>query len=90
MSKWYVYLLRCADDTLYCGVTTDPERRLEEHNSGRGAKYTRTRCPVVIETVVEVPNRSAACRLENLTKRRPASRKTEFLKYEAIKLNETD
>mgnify|MGYP002310988252 FL=1 len=39
---WYVYLLRCADATLYCGVTTDMERRLREHNAGsRGAKYTR-------------------------------------------------
>ena len=41
---WYVYLLRCADATLYCGVTTDMERRLREHNAGsRGAKYTRAR-----------------------------------------------
>ena len=44
---WYVYLLRCADATLYCGVTTDMERRLREHNAGsRGAKYTRARRPV--------------------------------------------
>lgn len=41
----YVYLLRCADGSLYCGWTTDPERRLEAHNSGRGAKYTRSRGP---------------------------------------------
>lgn len=44
----YVYLLRCADDTLYCGQTNDLEKRLSEHNAGkgRGAKYTRGRRPV--------------------------------------------
>ena len=42
----YVYILRCADDTLYCGWTTDLEARLATHNSGRGAKYTRSRRPV--------------------------------------------
>ena len=42
----YVYILRCADDTLYCGWTTDLNKRLASHNSGRGAKYTRSRQPV--------------------------------------------
>lgn len=42
----YVYLLRCADGSLYCGWTTDPEARVKAHNSGRGAKYTRSRLPV--------------------------------------------
>ena len=42
----YVYLLRCADGSLYCGWTTDLERRLRVHNSGKGAKYTRSRLPV--------------------------------------------
>ena len=42
----YVYLLRCADGTLYCGWTTDLEARLATHNSGKGAKYTRSRRPV--------------------------------------------
>ena len=42
----YVYMLRCADGSLYCGWTTDPEARLRAHNSGRGAKYTRSRLPV--------------------------------------------
>ena len=44
----YVYLLRCADGSLYCGWTTDPEARLAAHNSGRGAKYTRSRLPVTL------------------------------------------
>ena len=42
----YVYLVRCADSTLYCGWTTDLEKRLRAHNSGQGAKYTRSRRPV--------------------------------------------
>lgn len=46
MTDHYVYVLRCADDTLYTGYTTDPERRVDEHNRGDGAKYTRGRTPV--------------------------------------------
>ena len=42
----YVYLVRCADNTLYCGWTTDLEKRVRAHNSGQGAKYTRSRRPV--------------------------------------------
>ena len=42
----YVYLLRCADGTLYCGWTNDLEKRLQTHNAGKGGKYTRTRLPV--------------------------------------------
>jgi putative endonuclease len=43
---WRVYLLRCSDNSLYCGTTTDIERRLIEHNRGVGSRYTRTRLPV--------------------------------------------
>lgn len=46
MGDHYVYVLSCADDTYYTGYTTDPERRLAEHNAGEGAKYTRGRTPV--------------------------------------------
>ncbi len=44
--RWYVYILRCRDDTLYTGMTDDPEKRLAAHNAGKGAKYTRGRGPV--------------------------------------------
>ena len=43
---WYLYILRCADNTLYTGITTDVEKRLEAHRSGKGAKYTRGRAPL--------------------------------------------
>lgn len=45
---WYVYILRCADDTLYTGISTDVEKRLQAHRTSRGAKYTRSRCPLTL------------------------------------------
>ena len=45
MSNWYVYILRCSDNTLYTGATTNPNKRLETHNKGKGAKYTKYRTP---------------------------------------------
>ena len=44
----YTYILKCADETLYCGWTNDLEKRLKAHNSGKGAKYTRSRLPVTL------------------------------------------
>lgn len=46
--KNYVYILRCADDTLYCGWTNDLDKRIKTHNEGKGAKYTRVRLPVTL------------------------------------------
>ena len=45
-SSWYLYILRCGDGTLYTGITTDVEKRLETHRAGKGAKYTRGRLPL--------------------------------------------
>lgn len=56
----FVYLLRCADDTLYTGYTTDPQRRRDEHNAGNGAKYTRGRTPVELVYVESFSEKSAA------------------------------
>lgn len=80
MSNWYVYLLRCSDNSLYCGVTTDPRRRLEEHNSGKGAKYTRARLPVEMETFKMFPDKRSAYRAEYAVKRKKAAIKISFLK----------
>ena len=61
--KNYVYLLRCADGTLYCGWTNDLEKRIKTHNEGKGAKYTRSRLPVMLayseefETQIEAQKR---------------------------------
>jgi len=56
----YVYVLRCADDTLYTGYTTDVERRVAEHDAGEGAKYTRGRIPVECVHVEAFDSKSAA------------------------------
>ena len=68
----YVYLLRCADGTLYCGWTTDLAARLEAHNSGNGAKYTRSRRPVVLVYHEEYDDRHEArsreCRIKRLSR----------------------
>jgi putative endonuclease len=62
---WYTYIVLCRDNSLYTGVTTDPERRLAEHNSaGGGCRYTRIRKPVRLVYVEEHSDRSAACRRE--------------------------
>jgi putative endonuclease len=65
---WTVYLARCWDGTLYTGITTDPERRLAEHNSGGGAAYTRSRLPVALVYEEQAVNRSCALRREHAIK----------------------
>lgn len=61
---WFVYLLKCSDNTLYCGITNNLEKRLAAHNSGKGAKYTKSRRPVVLFKVFDVSNKSEALKLE--------------------------
>lgn len=79
--SWYVYLAECRDGSLYCGVTTNPERRLKEHNGLRpgGARYTRTRRPVRLTACVEQADRSAALRLEAEIKKAPRADKLKKL-----------
>lgn len=73
---WNIYILQCGDDSLYTGITTDLERRLAEHRSGRrGAKYLRGREPLQCVFQMAVSNRSEASRLEFLIKRMPRERK---------------
>ena len=62
--SFYVYLLRCADGTLYIGYTDDPVRRTKVHNAGKGAKYTRARLPVELVYQEACADKSAALRRE--------------------------
>jgi len=62
--NWLCYILRCADDTLYCGITNDLEKRLAAHNQGTAAKYTRARGPVEVVLVECCADRSAALKRE--------------------------
>lgn len=61
---WFVYILRCSDDTLYTGITNDLERRIKQHNEGKGAKYTRGRGPVALVKSFECESKSEALKLE--------------------------
>ena len=61
---FFVYLLCCSDNSLYCGWTTDIEKRIEAHNSGRGAKYTKSRRPVELVYYEECESKSAAMKRE--------------------------
>ena len=62
--NWFCYLLRCADDTLYCGITNDLDKRLAAHNAGTAAKYTRARGPVELVFAEPCADRSAASKRE--------------------------
>ncbi|AMK11567.1 GIY-YIG nuclease family protein [Pseudodesulfovibrio indicus] len=79
MGTWHVYLLRCADRSLYCGITNDLERRVAAHNAGKGSKYTRARLPVTLAASTEVADKSTALKLELAIKKLPAGRKMERL-----------
>lgn len=78
--SWFVYVLYCADGTLYTGITTDTGRRVQEHNAGapRGARYTRSRRPVKLAYVESAPTRSAAAQREWAIKRLDHPRKLEL------------
>ena len=62
--NWFCYLLRCADDTLYCGISNDLEKRLAAHNAGTASKYTRVRLPVELVFAEPCADRSAASKRE--------------------------
>lgn len=66
---WVCYLLRCADGSLYCGITNDLDRRLAAHNAGTAAKYTRVRLPVALAYWEACDDRSAALKREAAIKR---------------------
>lgn len=61
---FYTYILECADGTLYTGWSTDPDKRLVQHNEGKGAKYTRARLPVQLKAVWGFETKSEAMRFE--------------------------
>ena len=62
--QYYVYILKCSDNTLYTGITNDLEHRISMHNSGKGAKYTKARRPVVLQFSEIVEDKSMALKRE--------------------------
>ena len=82
--SWAVYLVRCADGSLYTGVATDVARRVAEHNAGTGARYTRARRPVVLVHQEPAPDRSAALRREYALKQLPRALKDRLARGEPL------
>lgn len=78
---YFVYLLRCADNSLYCGITNNLEKRLRMHNGEikGGAKYTRGRRPVSLETYATVVSLEKALQLEHSTKKQHVHKKISFI-----------
>lgn len=81
MNKYAVYLVRCSDGSLYCGVSTDVERRVRQHNAGTASKYTRSRRPVelVAETYLEFSRRESQ-HIEHIVKGLPQKHKIDFVR----------
>ena len=67
---WFLYVVECADATLYTGISIDVARRVKEHNAGRGAKYTAARRPVTLRAAWRFPNRQTAMQAEIAFKHR--------------------
>ncbi|MBQ9691199.1 MAG: GIY-YIG nuclease family protein [Eggerthellaceae bacterium] len=78
---YYMYVVRCADNTLYTGFTTNVEARICAHNSKRGAKYTKQRTPVVLEAYAQFSTKREALRAEYYFKQLSRAEKEEILIY---------
>jgi putative endonuclease len=76
---YYFYILRCADNSLYCGMTNDLEKRMEKHNSGKGAKYLRGKLPVKLVYSKKYENRSEALKREAEVKKWSKGKKEELV-----------
>ena len=82
--SWKMYVLECSDGSFYCGVTTEIVRRTREHNSGTGAKYTRSRTPVSVIYFETHENRSKAQIAESAFKKLSRKKKEEYIDYEEV------
>lgn len=78
-SQWFVYIAKCADGSLYCGSTTEVKKRIETHNSGKGAKYTKSRLPVRLAWFAPAKSRSDALRKEHDIKKMPRKEKIRLI-----------
>ena len=76
---WWLYILKCADSTLYTGITTDIQRRISQHESGKGAKYCRGRAPLTLVYSKEYPNRGVASVAEREVKNLSREQKLELI-----------
>lgn len=77
--NWKVYLLRCSDNSMYCGITNNLDARIAKHNAGTASKYTRSRLPVRLLAVTGGLSKSNALKLEYRIKQLSAGKKIEAL-----------
>ncbi len=79
---WYIYMIRCRNNSLYTGITTDVERRLKQHESGKGAKYLRGKAPLTLVFQKAVGSRSLASKVEIAIKSLSKKEKEQLLSEE--------
>jgi predicted GIY-YIG superfamily endonuclease len=77
--RWHFYLARCSDGSLYSGIAVDPVKRMEVHNAGKGAKYTRSRLPVVMVYSETLPDQSSALKREAEVRKWNRKKKEELI-----------
>ena len=78
---WWMYVLRCHDNSLYCGISTDVKRRLQEHSEGRGSKYVLSRLPATVVFIEWCGSRSAALKAEAAFKKLRKGKKEEYISF---------
>lgn len=83
---YYVYILRCGDGSLYCGYTTNVEKRFEKHKSGKGAKYTRSRLPLEVVYVEDFETKSEALKREYAIKAMTRLQKEKLIEHYSTSL----
>lgn len=79
MSNWKVYIIQCADNTLYTGISNNVDKRMEAHNAGKGAKYTRVRLPVKLVYQENAEDRSTASKREAKIKKLSRTQKLKLI-----------
>ena len=82
--SWYVYMLRCRDNSLYTGYTDNVTRRVAVHNAGKGAKYTKARLPVIVVYQEEYPDKSSALKREYAIKQLTKAQKEALIGKEPL------
>ena len=75
---WYIYILQCSDNTLYTGITNDLDRRIKQHNEGKGARYTKGRGPVALVKFFTRHSKSEALKLEYKIKQMSREEKLQY------------
>jgi len=81
--KYYTYILKCSDNSLYCGYTTELDKRIDTHNNGKGAKYTKSRLPVSLVYSEEFATKSEALKRECEIKKMSRSEKINMIEQKS-------